>query len=121
MAFGAAVQNKDYVKICDDMLAQALVQKMEQVGLSCVVALRQGLGSVEAPTLEVREVDVRGDRALVSVHSVARGQAASDDALTLVRQDGRWRIASLAAPGDRGGLGSVRGTTATTPAPPPTG
>jgi hypothetical protein len=106
--FGQATARKDYQTICDTLLARALVRKVEALGLPCEVALQRGLGDVRAPMLEVRQVVVRGDRALASVHSEAAGQAPSDDAIEVVKEDGDWRIASLA--------GSGATTTTTTPA-----
>jgi ketosteroid isomerase-like protein len=94
--FAEATAKKDFQRICDDLLARELVRGVEQVGLPCEVALQRGLGEVEAPTLEVRSVVVNGDRALAEVDSTARGQRPSRDSLELVRQQGAWRIASLA-------------------------
>jgi hypothetical protein len=96
--FGVASRDKDYQTICDQLLSRALVQTIEDIGLPCESALQRGLGDVRDPRLEIRGVSVQGDRALVSVHSSAVGQAASDDAVQLVRENGQWHIASLAEP-----------------------
>jgi hypothetical protein len=96
--FGIATRNKDYQEICDRLLADALIQKIEDVGLPCESALQRGLGDVRSPTLTINEVSIARGRALVSVHTTAAGQAASDDALQLVREGGDWKIASLAEP-----------------------
>jgi hypothetical protein len=96
--FGVASRAKDYQTICDQLLSRALVQTIEDVGLPCESALQRGLGDVRDPRLEIRDVSVQGDRALVSIHSTAVGQAASDDAVQLVREHGLWHIAALAAP-----------------------
>jgi hypothetical protein len=96
--FGIATRAKDYQQICDRLLADELVQKIEDVGLPCESALQRGLGDVRDPTLQIDQVSINGARALVSIHTTAAGQPASDDALQLVRQDGDWKIASLAAP-----------------------
>jgi hypothetical protein len=94
--FGVASRAKDYQTICDQLLSRALVQSIEGVGLPCESALQRGLGDVQDPRLEIRGVSVQGDRALVRVHSTALGQAASDDAVRVVREQGQWHIASLA-------------------------
>ena len=52
-AFGRATAAKDYQGLCDRLLAPDLVQEVEQAGLPCEVALRQGLGDVQAPTLTI--------------------------------------------------------------------
>lgn len=109
--FGVATRTHDWQTICDDLLSPTLVDKIEDVGLPCETAVEKGLGDVKDPTLEITDVSIAGARALVSVHTSANGQEASDDALQLVREDGEWRIASLAAPED--GAGTATATTAT--------
>jgi hypothetical protein len=96
--FGIATREKDYQEICDQLLSDELVAKIEGVGLPCEGALQRGLGDVKAPTLEINEVSISRGRALVSVHTTAAGQAPSDDALQLVLEGRDWKIASLAAP-----------------------
>jgi hypothetical protein len=96
--FGVATRTRDYQQICDDLLSATLVTKIETIGLPCESALQRGLGDVKDPTLTINQVSIAGARALVSVHTTAGGQPASDDALQLVRESGRWKIASLAAP-----------------------
>jgi hypothetical protein len=94
-AFGAATAAKDYQRLCDTLLAPKLVQKVESVGLPCEVALRQGLGSVQKPTLTIGRITVKGDTATAEVQSSAAGEAPSHDTLQFVRVAGEWRIASL--------------------------
>jgi hypothetical protein len=96
--FGVATRTHDWQAICDDLLSEALVAKIEDVGLPCETAIEKGLGEVKDPTLEITDVSLAGGRALVSIHTTAAGQPASDDALQLVKEDGQWRIAALAAP-----------------------
>jgi hypothetical protein len=111
--FGIATQKKDYKQICDDLLSSALVARVEDIGLPCEGALQRGLGDVKSPTLQISDVSINGDRALVSVHTTASGQAASNDALQLVRENGSWRISSLDEPGSGGS--STAPQTTTTP------
>jgi hypothetical protein len=113
--FAQATANKDYQTICDALLASTLVRNVERLGLPCEVALQRGLGEVRAPRLEIRQIVVRGNRALVSVHSTAAGQAPSDDALELVTEDEDWKIASLATPAGTGTTTSPPATTTTGP------
>jgi hypothetical protein len=95
-SFGRATAAKDYQRMCDDLLAPKLVSEVEQVGLPCEVALRQGLGDVKAPTLTIGRIEVRGDNATAEVRSAAAGEPPSADTLELVRvEDDSWRIASL--------------------------
>ena len=94
--FGAASVKKDYQRICDELISVELVAKVEKIGLPCEIAFKRGLGDVSNPRLTVRSVRVRKDRAFVVVHSTASGQKPSDDTIKLVREQGEWRIASLA-------------------------
>ena len=95
-AFGQATAAKDYQRLCDQILAPALVAKLEQVGLPCEVALKQGFEDVEAPTLTIGKVAVDGDTATAEVNSTAKGQKPSRDTLHLERVKDEWKIASLA-------------------------
>jgi len=95
-AFGQATAAKDYQRLCDDLLAPKLIEKVESVGLPCEVALKQGLGDVKAPALTIGAIAVDGDNATAQVNSTAQGQAPSKDTLKLQRVSGQWRIASLA-------------------------
>jgi hypothetical protein len=100
-AFGRAAAARDYRALCDRLLAPALAQRVQRIGLPCEVALEEGLGAVEDPRLAVGPVTIEGDRARAEVRSSARGEAPSRDVVELARSaaDGRWRLASLAGPG----------------------
>ncbi len=114
--FGVATRAKDYQQICDQPALQELVDKIEGIGLPCESAVQRGLGGVRNPTLAINEVSMSGSRALVSIHTTAAGEAPSDDALQVVREDGEWKIASLAAPDDQRTKTETTPTT-TTPRP----
>jgi hypothetical protein len=110
--FGIATQKKDYRQICEQLLSPELVARIEDVGLPCEGAMKQGLGGVRSPTLQITDVSIDRSKALVSVHTTAAGQKPSDDALQLVLEDGGWKIASLDDPGS--------GSSSTTTTPPTT-
>jgi hypothetical protein len=114
--FGVATRGKDYQQLCDRLLSEELVSKIEGIGLPCESALHRGLGGVRDPTLKINEVSISGGRALVSIHTSAAGEAASNDALQVVREGGEWKIASLAAPNDER---TKTDTTSTSTAPRP--
>jgi len=82
-------------RLCDRLLAPKLVGEVEQQGLPCEVALKQGLGEVEAPKLTIGQIEVKGDAATADVRSTAAGEAPSRDTLKLVRVNDAWYIASL--------------------------
>jgi putative lumazine-binding protein len=93
--FGEATAAKDYQRLCDELLAPKLVEEVERVGLPCEAALRQGLGEVEAPTLTIGTIEIRGDDATAEVRTAASGERPSRDVLELIRFGDGWRIASL--------------------------
>jgi Putative lumazine-binding len=93
--FGRATAAKDYQTLCDRLLAPALIEEVESIGLPCEVALRQGLEDVREPRLTIGRVEVRDDRASAEVRTAAAGQEPSRDTLELVNVDGAWKISSL--------------------------
>jgi ketosteroid isomerase-like protein len=95
--FGKASAKKDYQAICDDLVARSLSDNVEEFGLPCELAFKQGMDPVRRPRLVIRKLSVKGDVAKVAVHTTAANQAPSDDTLTLRRIDGEWRISSLSA------------------------
>ncbi len=99
--FADASAKKDYQSLCDELLAPALVQNVEQYGLPCELALKQGLGDVRDPKLTLGDITVKGDRATAQVTTQAAGQKSSTDTLDLRRVSGEWRIAALGAAAPR--------------------
>jgi len=95
--FGQASAKKDYQAICDDLIARSLSDNVEEFGLPCELAFKQGLEGVRGAKLVIRRLSVKGDVAKVVVHTTAANQAPSDDTLTLRRVDGEWRISALSA------------------------
>jgi hypothetical protein len=93
--FGHATAAKDYRKMCEEILAPQLVDKVTQVGLPCETALRRGLGPVRDPHLTVGRVRVDGDTASAEVRTSAAGEKPSKDTLELVNVNGTWKISSL--------------------------
>jgi hypothetical protein len=100
--FGQATAKKDYQAICDDLIARSLSDNVEEFGLPCELAFKQGLQGVRGARLTIRKVTLKGNVAHVVVHTTAANQPPSTDTLTLRRADGQWRISSLsAAPASR--------------------
>jgi len=96
-----ATASRDYQTLCDDVFARRLVAKLRTVGLPCEVALQLGLRGVRQPTLVIQKVTVKGKAAEALVRSAARGQSLSQDVVRLVKEDGNWRVSTLAAPAQR--------------------
>lgn len=112
--FADAGAKQDYQRICDELITPALSQKVEQIGLPCEVAFRQGLKDVKDPKLTVTSVKVDGDKARVGVHSSAANQQPSDDTVEVVKVNGDWRISSLVGGGTQQGEQPSRTTTVPT-------
>jgi hypothetical protein len=88
----------NYQLLCNRVLARELVRKVASAGLPCQEALRIGLGGVRQPHLQVTRIKVQGNHALAQVYSGATGQQSSTDIVQLVREQGGWRVTSLAGP-----------------------
>lgn len=97
--YAAATRQKDYQRLCDDLYANELVQRIRNAGLPCEVALKTGLEDRQNPQLTVLGVEVTGDQALARVRSTAIGEQPSLDTVKLIKQDGGWRVADLSEPG----------------------
>ena len=96
--FGKAVASHDYQELCDNLLAGNLIAALEEQGVPCELALKTGFGDAKDPKISIKTVAVNGNKALVSVHSTASNQPASDDTLGLTEEHGKWKISSLAQP-----------------------
>ena len=96
-AFAQAVSSKDAQRLCNDLLAKELTNRLAQAGVPCDVALSRGLAGASQPTLRVLKVDVRSDRlAYAVVRTDAANQQPSTDTFRVVKEGGRWRVGSLA-------------------------
>ena len=93
--FQRATADGDYAALCDRILAPQVIETVEQVGLTCEVALEKGFEGVREPRISVGTITVTDDAATAQVRSSAEGQAPSEDTVELVRVDDGWRIASL--------------------------
>ena len=95
--FGRAVAGRDYRAGCAQLLAPTLAEKLTEIGLPCEIGLARGFGTAQNPRLSVRAVRVQGSTGSALVHSTATNQPPSDDTIGLIKLNGAWRIASLAA------------------------
>jgi len=93
--FGRATAAKDYKTMCSRLLAPDLIEDVEQLGLPCERALKQGLDQVKHPRLTIGAVDIDGTDATAEVRTSAAGEEPSKDTLKLVNVNGTWKIASL--------------------------
>jgi hypothetical protein len=98
--YAQATRAKDYQTLCDDLFSQSIVAGLTNADLPCEVALKlSSLETVRNPQLTVLAVEVSGDQAAARTRSTAVGEQPSLDTIKLVKEDGKWRIASLSEPG----------------------
>jgi hypothetical protein len=93
--YAKATRDKDYQTLCDDLYASDLIARVRRTGLPCEVALRTGLEDRKNPQLTVLDVDVTDDQARARIRTTAVGESPSVDVVTLIDEDGSWRVASL--------------------------
>jgi ketosteroid isomerase-like protein len=92
-----AVAAKDYQTLCDELLAQELIDNLRRVNAPCEIALKSGFRDVERPTITVRSVKIDGDSATAVAQSDAANQEPSVDTIRLVKQDGEWKVVALSS------------------------
>jgi type IV secretory pathway VirB10-like protein len=98
--YAKATSDKDYQTLCDSLFSRNIVDGLRSAGLPCEVALSSStLKDLRNPQLTVLGVEVTGDHAAARARTSATGEVASVDTIRLVREDGNWRIDSLAEPG----------------------
>ncbi len=98
-SFQTATQKKDYRRLCTQVLAQELLDKIERANLTCEQALKVGLQNVVNPRIAVRSVEVTHNRAVARVRSSADNQPALDGTLALIREVKGWKVATLGTQG----------------------
>jgi outer membrane lipoprotein-sorting protein len=83
-------------KICTQLLAPTLVAKIKSASKgTCQSALKDALGDADTFELQVKKVVVNGNTATATVTSDAGGNKDRADTLQLVKDGGRWKIATL--------------------------
>ena len=96
--FARAMTAKDYQSLCDKVLAPKLIEKLQQVGLPCEIAMQRAFQDVQNPRLTIGKITVAKDEksAKAEVRTSASGQTPSQDTVTLVPvEDDGWRVSSL--------------------------
>jgi hypothetical protein len=90
----AAASDGDYAKICRDLLARALAERLAQAGRGCDTAVEDAVKDADSSDMTVQSVRVDGDRAAARV-KLETGKKDRAATLQLVREGRRWRIAGL--------------------------
>ena len=86
----SAGQSNEPQRLCDELFAEALVQRLQAGGANCRAELGAALDDVDDFELEVRDVTVQGTRATARVEGENGALT-----LTLVREGGRWRVSEF--------------------------
>jgi ketosteroid isomerase-like protein len=93
--FVHAVSARDATTVCEDVLAQSLVGRFKQEGLTCERGIQIFLTSVHDPTLSVGRISVNSSSgASAVVLTGARCQRQTLASLYLVKTSAGWRIVS---------------------------
>lgn len=90
---GRAIADQDYATVCGRLFTEDARRRAG--GKDCVAQLRSAGEDVRRPSIEIRGIDLKGDRATVEVETRAEGQARVSDTLELRREDGRWLVEAL--------------------------
>jgi len=95
--FARAMTAKDYQSLCDEVLSPKLIEKLQQVGLPCEIAMQRAFQDVQNPRLTIGKITVAKDEksASAEVRTSASGQAPSQDTVELVPVKDGWRVSTL--------------------------
>ena len=88
-----SIARGDYATVCNELFTAAARRRAG--GKDCPAQLRSAGEGLRRPSIELRGIEVKGERATVSVVTTAQGQARVPDDLELRREDGRWLIEAL--------------------------
>jgi hypothetical protein len=92
MQFEAALANRDWAGICDRLYAKQA--RAAAGGGRCAATLAQSAGGLREPRVTIVSVFVKGEAATVTVAASVNGKPPVTDSIQLVREAGRFRIAS---------------------------
>jgi len=84
-------------KVCENVLAASVVTSLGGQK-SCEKAIKDQLAEIDNTELEVESVTVSGTTATAEVKSVYAGRKTPKATVALVKEGGKWKIASLTAP-----------------------
>jgi hypothetical protein len=90
---GRAIADRDYATVCDELFTPAARERAG--GDECATQLSTAGEDVRRPTVQIRGIELKGDRATVRVVTEAEGQARVTDTLQLERSGDRWLIEAL--------------------------
>jgi hypothetical protein len=88
-----ATAEKDWDSVCEELFTAAARRRAG--GRDCPRLLRSSAARLREPSIEIRGIDVAGERATVAVRTRAEGQPPVGDSLELRREAGGWRVEAL--------------------------
>lgn len=88
-----ATARRDFDTICRELFSRRV--RREAGGRGCARFVKRSAGGVRNPKIEVQRIAIRRNTASVRVITRATGQAPARETIELVRERGRFRIASL--------------------------
>ena len=92
MQFETALADRDWAGICTRLYTSGA--RAAAGGGRCPATLAQSAGGLRDPRVKIVSVVVRGQAATVTVSASVNGKPPVTDAIQLVREGGRFRIAS---------------------------
>ena len=88
-----ATRRRRFDVVCDRLFTSAA--RTRAGGRNCVKLLRSTAKDVRRPRIRLLSVRIEGNRAQARVRTLAEGQTAVEETIDLLRERGRYRIASL--------------------------
>ena len=88
----SAARKSDEGEICGRLLTSSLVQTIRSAGRSCTSGIADAIDDADTFDMTVKSVTVTGTTATAVVDSKEK---ATNDTFKLVKEGGRWKIASL--------------------------
>jgi hypothetical protein len=92
MQFQSALAGREWDTICNELYTSKA--RAAAGGAKCSATLAQSAGGLREPRVKIISVVVRGEAATVTVAASVNGKPPVTDAIQLVRERGRFRVAS---------------------------
>jgi hypothetical protein len=92
MQFESALANRDWAGICNRLYTKEA--RAAAGGARCATTLAQSAGGLREPRVTIVSLIVKGQAATVTVAASVNGKRPVTDSIQLVREGGRFRIAS---------------------------
>jgi copper chaperone CopZ len=90
----SAAQDGDEAKLCTQVLAKALADRLAASGDGCAAAVNAAIKDTDSIDMTVESVRVAGERATARV-KFETGKKDRRGTVALVREGGRWRVAGF--------------------------